>query len=42
MAVGHRSFKGADPTAFRRWVLRLLMLLAILSALRALYDWHAG
>jgi len=42
VAVGHRSFKGADPTAFRRWVLRLLMLLAILSALRALYDWHAG
>jgi uncharacterized membrane protein YfcA len=42
VAVGHRSFKGADPTAFRRWVLRLLMALAVLSALRALYDWQPG
>jgi uncharacterized membrane protein YfcA len=42
VAVGHRGFKGADPTAFRRWVLRLLMLLAVLSAARALYDWHTG
>lgn len=40
VAVGHRSFKGADPTAFRRWVLRFLMVLAVLSALRALYDWQ--
>lgn len=39
VAVGHRSFKGADPTAFRKWVLRLLMLLAVLSAARAVYDW---
>lgn len=38
VAVGHRSFKGADPTAFRRWVLRLLMALALLSAARAVYD----
>jgi uncharacterized membrane protein YfcA len=42
VAVGHRSFKGADPTAFRRWVLRLMMLLAVLSALRAVYDWLIG
>lgn len=41
VAVGHRSFKGADPAAFRRWVLRLLMLLAVLSAARAVYDWSA-
>lgn len=39
VAVGHRSFKGADPTAFRKWVLRLLMVLALLSAVRAIYDW---
>jgi uncharacterized membrane protein YfcA len=42
VAVGHRSFQGADPAAFRRWVLRLLMLLAVLSALRAVYDWLGG
>lgn len=41
VAIGHKSFKGADPDAFRRWVLRLLMLLAILSAARAVYDWSA-
>jgi uncharacterized membrane protein YfcA len=41
VAVGHRSFKGADQAAFRRWVLRLLMALALLSAARAIYDWTA-
>src|SRR3546814_734996 len=41
VAVGHRSFKGADQAAFRRWVLRLLMALALLSAARAIYDWAA-
>lgn len=41
VAVGHRSFKGADPGVFRRWVLRIMMLLAVLSALRAGYDWLA-
>jgi hypothetical protein len=40
--VGHRSFRGADPIAFRRWVLRLMMALAVLSALRAGYDWLDG
>jgi hypothetical protein len=33
--LGNRSFKGADPAAFRRWVLRLLMLLAVLTGARA-------
>ena len=32
---GNRSFKGADPAAFRRWTLRLLMLLALLTGGRA-------
>lgn len=35
--VGHRSFKGADPAVFRRWVLRLLMLLAALTGGQAVY-----
>ena len=35
--VGHRSFKGADPAVFRRWVLRLLMLLAVLTGGQALW-----
>ena len=35
--LGHRSFKGADPAVFRRWVLRLLMLLAVLTGGQALY-----
>jgi len=30
--LGARSFKRADPQAFRRWVLRLLVLLALLTA----------
>jgi hypothetical protein len=34
--LGNRSFKQADQTAVRRWILRLLMLLALLSGLRAL------
>jgi uncharacterized membrane protein YfcA len=34
--LGHRSFKSADPAAFRRWVLRLLMLLAVLTGAQAL------
>ncbi|HYV87148.1 MAG TPA: sulfite exporter TauE/SafE family protein [Candidatus Polarisedimenticolia bacterium] len=35
--LGHRSFKTADPEVFRRWVLRLLMLLAVLTGGQALY-----
>jgi uncharacterized protein len=34
--LGNRSFKHADPAAVRRWVLRLLMLLALLAAARGL------
>lgn len=34
--LGNRSFKHADPAAVRRWVLRLLMLLALLAGARAL------
>jgi uncharacterized protein len=33
--LGNRGFKHADPVAFRRWILRLLMLLALLSGVRA-------
>jgi uncharacterized protein len=33
--LGNHSFKGADPASFRRWVLRLLMLLAVLTGGRA-------
>lgn len=30
--LGSRLFRGTDPAAFRRWVLRVLMLLALLTA----------
>ncbi|HXQ42778.1 MAG TPA: sulfite exporter TauE/SafE family protein [Candidatus Udaeobacter sp.] len=33
--LGNRGFKGADPAAFRRWTLRLLMVLAVLTGTRA-------
>jgi uncharacterized protein len=33
--LGNRSFKRADPTAVRRWMLRLLMLLALIAGVRA-------
>jgi uncharacterized protein len=36
--LGNRGFKHADPVAFRRWVLRLLMLLALLTGARALIQ----
>jgi uncharacterized protein len=36
--LGNRSFKHADPIAFRRWVLRLLMLLAALTGARAVMQ----
>ncbi len=36
--LGNRSFKGADPAEFRRWVLRLLIFLAVLTGARALYS----
>jgi uncharacterized protein len=34
--LGNRGFRNANPEAFRRWVLRLLMLVAILTGARAL------
>ena len=36
--LGNRIFVNADPAVFRRWVLRLLMLLAVLSGGRALLQ----
>jgi len=38
--LGSRSFKQADPAVFRRWVLRLLMGLAVLAAGKALWELH--
>jgi uncharacterized protein len=41
--LGNRSFKRADPAVVRRWVLRLLMLLALLAAVRAISQLiHGG
>lgn len=34
--LGNRGFRNADPPQFRRWVVRLLMLLAVLAGARAL------
>jgi hypothetical protein len=34
--LGNRGFKNANPQEFRRWVLRLLMLVAVLAGTRAL------
>ncbi len=36
--VGNRAFNKADPVSFRRWVLRLLMLLSMLTGARALVQ----
>ncbi len=36
--LGNRAFASADPVAFRRWVLRLLMLLAALTGARAVLQ----
>jgi len=36
--LGNRGFKSAEPEAFRRWVLRLLMALALLTGGRALVQ----
>jgi uncharacterized membrane protein YfcA len=35
--LGNRSFRQANPAAFRRWILRLLILLALLTGGRALF-----
>jgi uncharacterized membrane protein YfcA len=34
--LGARSFKGADPATFRKWVLAILALLAVLTAAKGL------
>jgi uncharacterized membrane protein YfcA len=36
--LGNRGFKKSDPEKFRRWVLRLLMLLAVLTGGKALVE----
>jgi uncharacterized protein len=36
--LGNRGFRNADPVDFRRWVLRLLMLLAVLTGARAVLQ----
>ncbi len=36
--LGNRGFKNAEPAVFRRWVLRLLMVLAVLTGGRALMQ----
>jgi uncharacterized membrane protein YfcA len=33
--LGNRGFKQADPVAVRQWILRILMLLAVLAGIRA-------
>jgi len=38
--LGSRRFRHADPTVFRRWVLRLLMVLALIAAARAAQQMH--
>jgi hypothetical protein len=36
--LGNRSFKRADPAVVRRWVLRLLMVLALIAGIRAVVQ----
>jgi len=36
--LGARSFKGADETAFRRWALLVLALLAVVTALQGVWS----
>src|SRR5271170_1965346 len=40
--LGNRGFMNANPVDFRRWVLRLLMLLAVLTGGRALTQIHSS
>jgi len=42
IAIGSRSFRSADPGAFRRWVLRILMLLAVLTAAQGVWALAGG
>jgi hypothetical protein len=36
--LGARSFKGADPAVFRKWVLVILATLAVLNAVKGIYS----
>jgi len=36
--VGARSFRGADPAVFRKWVLAILILLSVVTATKGLYS----
>lgn len=36
--LGNRGFKQADPAAVRQWILRILMLLAVLAGIRAVMS----
>ena len=38
--LGSRSFQRSDPAGFRRWVLRLLMVLAVLTGIKAAWQLH--
>ncbi len=40
--IGARSFKSADPTTFRKWVLVLLAVLAVLSAAQGVAAYLRG
>lgn len=42
IAIGSRSFRGADPASFRQWVLRILMLLALVTAAQGLWALWGG
>lgn len=39
--LGARSFKGADPATFRKWVLIILAVLAVLTAVKGIYALQA-
>lgn len=39
--LGARSFKGADPAVFRRWTLRILMALAVITGVQAAVELSA-
>jgi uncharacterized membrane protein YfcA len=38
--LGARSFKNADPIVFRKWVLAILMVLAIITAAKGIYAFQ--
>lgn len=42
IAIGARGFRGASPAAFRKWVLRILMLLAVITAAQGLWALGGG